>query len=170
MNAVQTWLNDIWVMLQGVLGPTDKDYQAWLLLGGGALVLWIMLRVMAAATSNVNGGIFSNALVLVVGTLIVSLAAVATQRYIVSDSMSPDVARWLPLAAAVIALLALVVPLMCLIQRVKYLTALVSVCVSVAVAAVVITAGHALLQGVSGGEKVGEKIENRMKYQDLEKE
>lgn len=170
MNTVQAWLSDAWMMIQNVVGPTDKSYEVWILLGGGAFVLWIMMRVMAAATNNVNGGIFANAILLVVGVLIVTLAAVATQRYAVGGSTSPEVARWFPLGAAVIALLVLVVPLMCLLQRVKYLTALVSLCVSVAVTAVLITAGHALLKGVSGGERVGDVIEKRTNYQDLEKE
>ena len=170
MNTVQAWLSDAWTMLQGVLGPTDKSYEVWILLGGGLLVMWIMMRVMAAATNNTNGGIFANAILMVVGILIVTLAAVAAQRYGVRDTTSPEVARWLPLGAALIALFVLVVPLMCLLQRVKYLTALVSLAVSVAVAAVLITAGHALLKGVGGGERVGDAIEKRTNYQDLEKE
>ncbi|MBP7275326.1 MAG: hypothetical protein KBA51_03900 [Kiritimatiellae bacterium] len=168
MNGLNAWLGSAWEMLQRVLGPVEKDVYLWILLAAGGLAVWIMLRVMATATSNQNGGVFSNTVLLLVGTLLVLLAAVAGQRWGVGDTDPEGFVRWVPMISAVAAMLILVVPFMCLLQRVKYLTGLISIVVSVAVGVLVVIGIRAIFQGVKGGERVGEIIEGRMDYRDVQ--
>lgn len=168
MNALTAWMGSAWGILQQTLGPVEKDFQLWILLAVATLAMGLMLRIMATATGNQNGGVISNAVVMLVGVLVILLAAAAAQKFGIGDTAPDGFARWIPLISAVSALLILVVPFMCLLQRVKYLTGLVSIAISVAVAMMAVVALQAVFRGIHGGERVGDIIEHRMNYEDVQ--
>jgi hypothetical protein len=146
-------------ILWRVLGRPETDPQMWGLFSGALLTLLIMLRVMAAAVNNANGGFLPNVLMVVLMVATMTAAAAAVRVFVFADTPDAPLSRTATLAAAAAALVLLVLPIMCLVQRIKYLTALISVLVAMAVSGLAVMGGQSLLDGRKGGQAVSEKVD-----------
>lgn len=158
---MNTWLTEGMDILRAMVGRPDNDGHLALLLGVGVLVFLLMMGIMGAATNNKNASLGANIVVLLVGAATMLAAAVAVRIYVFGKDPVSSTALWSSAGAAAAALVILVSPLMGLLQRTKYLTALVSVIISVSVAALAIVGGRAILGGLKGGKSVAERVEKR---------
>ena len=107
-------------------------------------------------------------LVVVIAVVLSLGAAVLTGAYVCPRISNADVRPWLPLAAAVVLLLAAVVPLTGLLLKARYGAALVTLLVSIgaaAAAAAIVKAGVGAV--MSGGESFGKSTERMMEREKL---
>jgi len=136
MNA-KTWIEHALEVLRMLAGSPETPLR-WLLFVGVVFgVAFLMLRIMGVAVGNVKSTWTLNLVVLAMASALL-LAAMAAGRIYVNPHLATRVAPpWPDVICAAVGLLALAVPTMCLIQRVRYLTALVTLLVSGAAAALV---------------------------------
>lgn len=157
----EVWLNELRAVLDAAAGCPATTRDLAIVWAAGILVFLIVMRILALATNNGNGGTLSNTLLLALGGTIVLGAAVAARVFVFQDSLGTPAGIWGTRAAALLALLIVVAPLMCLMQRVKYLTALLALGLSLFVAGLVMAASRAALDGIQGGRSVRDTIEEK---------
>lgn len=131
------WIEQAVEVLRLVAGSPETPLQ-WFLFGGTVFgVSFLMLKIMGIAVGNAKSTWTLNLLVLVAAAALL-LAAMAAGRLYVHPQLATRVAPpWPDVLCAGIGLFALAVPMMCLIQRVRYLTALVTLLVTGTAAALV---------------------------------
>ncbi|MDI6775399.1 MAG: hypothetical protein QME60_08440 [Verrucomicrobiota bacterium] len=132
-----------------------------------AVVLGVLALLAAALVVNFVGEIFgcklvnsSRASLVVLATAVVLLGAAALIGvYMCSRISSAAAARWLPLTAAVVAFLAVVLPLARLILKAGYFQALFTMGLSLAAAAALVAVVNAAIGMTKAGESsVGDSI------------
>jgi hypothetical protein len=157
----ELWRNEIRAVLDAAAGLPDTTRDLAIVWAIGILAFLIVMRILAAATNNGNGGSLGNALLLAIGAVVVIGAAAAVRIYLFRDSLGTPAGLWGTRATALVALLLIVVPLMCLLQRVKYLTALLSIGLSVFAAGLIMSVSRAALDGLRGGRSVRQTMEEK---------
>ena len=160
---MKPWLTDALELLKGLMGPMDSALETAVLAAVVLLVALVMMKVMGSATNNANAAIWSNAVLLVLAVALPLAAAVAVRLYAFPAAPEGANARWATLGAAAAAFVVAVVPLMSLLQRVKYLTALISLLATGAVCALSLTGARTGYEAMRGGKGQMQQIEKRTK-------
>jgi hypothetical protein len=160
---MKPWLNEAQALLQGLLGPAESALETGILVAVALLVALVMMKVMGSATNNLHSALGSNALVLVLAVALPLAAAVAVRLYVFPKAPEDSTAHWATLGAAAAAFALVVAPAMSLLQRVKYLTALISLLVTGAVCALSVTGARTAYGAIHGGKGQMQQIEKRAK-------
>lgn len=162
---MKVWLEHALAVLRMLAGhPSSAG--GWAVFAGVTLLAaYVMLRIMGIAVGNQRATWLMN-LILLILVCAVMLAGLTAGRIYLHPLLGDRIeAFWLDVLAAAAALLLLATPLMCLLQRVRYITALVTLLVTGVAAALVFLLvvskkpaeriGAALQQQV---EELGEKV------------
>lgn len=139
-----------------LLGNPGSAVQLGVLLVLGVLTLLFVLGKAGSAFGISNTSFWHSLVVGVLGIVLVVVAMVAVKLYVpLWETASLRV--WLLVGAGVIVSLALIVPLMCMLQKAGYFAALFTWLVSVAAAALVIAMVGAAFNAVSSGKRSAEQ-------------
>ncbi|MDZ4198647.1 MAG: hypothetical protein U1E27_05085 [Kiritimatiellia bacterium] len=154
------WAEALSVLSRAALQPADSaDWGiaagAWLI--GGLLTM----KIMGAILNNPNESLKSNLAVGVIGGTGVLAAATAASLWVASDAGSIRGAAGVTIAAAIAAVLLLATPLLKLIQRVSYITAVLTLGVSIAAAALLHLAARTTADGIRAGQNRMGGVESR---------
>lgn len=125
--------------------------------GACVIVLNIVGNLLKFPMINMKRSIW----ILAIGLLAVIVVTTAVNLYLAPHLANESLRRWLPVVAATVVLLAIIVPSACLLYNAPYFKALFSVLLSVAAAWAVMLLVQAGLSAVRGGEKVFDKTKSR---------
>ena len=143
------WISGAQRMFDMLLGHPGSRFEYGLLAGLSALTIFVLLGKVGGLLGIRNTGASYSLAVGVAGVLVMVLAMVAVGLYL------PDIAprgSWWPLpAAGVVVAVAVVAPLMCVLQRARYGAALLTWVLSLAAAAAVIFLVSAAFDALRSG-------------------
>jgi len=134
---MKIWIEEAVSVLRMLAGSPDSAFRWFIFAGILFGVAFLMLRIMGIAVGNAKATWSLNLLVLVLAAGLLLGAMVAGRIYMTPLLAARVAAPWPDVLSAGIGLLVLATPMMCLVQRVRYLTALVSLIVAGAAAALV---------------------------------
>ena len=118
------WMNGLQRMVDMVLGHPESALEYWLLVVVSVLLMLVVLLKAGGLLGISNTGIFYALVVGVVGVGVTLAALVALQIYL--PDLAPRGSVW-PVAVIIVAVSFVVVaPLMCVLQRARYMAALVT--------------------------------------------
>lgn len=144
------WISGAQRMVDMLLGHPGSAFQYWLLAVLSAITILVMLARVGGLLGISNTGIFYALAVGVVGVGVMVAGMVAVQFYLPAD-VAPRGSLW-PLAVVAVAVsFVIVAPLMCILQRARYLASLATWLLSLAAAAALIFLVSAVFDAVKSG-------------------
>lgn len=157
---MQQWIQVFENVVDSLLKHPGSPLEKWVLIISGCLFsLWVYART-GSALGIPNPGGFRCVFTAALGLALVLAAMTAVKVYF------PGAVLWILISVPVIAVLIIVLPLTCLIQRAGYLTAFVTWLISFAALAAIILLISAGFDAFSSGSQRAEK--SRMHKQELE--
>ncbi len=140
---MNTFLSELYNVIQSLLDEPSSPL--WV-----AILVFLAL-VAAALVVRFTGEIFGCKVVthmrvvitLAAMTGLLLTTAAATRLWIRQHTENPDFVRWMPLAAAVMVFLVIVIPVTCHTLRAGYFAAFLTLGLSLAAAAAIVTVSHA---------------------------
>lgn len=155
------WTAGVLELLRLMTGRPEGDPALWGVFAAGAVAALLMMGLMAGAMNNNNSNPFTNLIVLAVGGGAMLLAAVGVRILVFPDAPSSGTALGVTAGAAALALFVIAIPVFCLVQRVKFLSALVSLVVSLAVGGLALFGAGYAYDTFKGGKKGFDRTEQR---------
>jgi len=159
MNAWSQWQAKMIEIVDTLLwSPTSSMERVILLLVTFALSSLVLNLMAKALKFGLTGGTRASGVVLI-GTIVTLVSATAASLHVSVDNA--DLQRWLPLIAAVVALLVIVVPVCIFMLRGSYVHSVLSLVIVIGAAAIVITLAHQLFLTVRAGDERFDKTRQR---------
>jgi chromate transport protein ChrA len=164
---MQSWLRALDELLTFLAHNPHSPTEKWIVVGVTAFFAIIIFGLVASMMRIANSDPARSTGIVVLGGLLMMLAAIAAKRYL-APMTSSGLAPWLPLAAAILTLLVAVIPISCLWQRSKYGEALMAWVATLVAAVIAVFLITAIYDAVMSGKKdaSGAKRRNR----EIEKE
>jgi CDP-diglyceride synthetase len=159
---MQEWLSALDRILDLLTLAPQTPMEKWVIAAVAILLAVFVYGLVASMTKIPNTDPARSTLIIAAGALLMMLSAIATQKH-VCPALNPSIARWLPLSAAALALLAVVIPLSCLWQRSKYIETTIVWASTIAGATLAVFLISAVFDAVASGKKDAFKANRRNK-------
>jgi len=164
---MQQWLSALERMLNLLTLNPQTPTEKWVVAAIAVLLAVFVYGLVASMTRIPNTDPARSAIIIAGGALLMMAGAIAAEIYL-CPKLNPSIARWLPLSAAVLALLAVVIPLSCLWQRSKYVETTIVWVAAIAGATLAVFLISAAFDAAASGKK--DAFKARSRNREIEKE
>lgn len=157
---MQAWLDKITLAINLFLGSPANPIEFWVLLGSSSLLGMVALHKAASAVGARRPELGWAIASFILGMIVLLVGVVAMGKFVIPQ-LSPEIARWgLPGSIALISFV-IIMPLLCLVHRMNYLSSVIVWVVCLMAVGIIIALGGAGFEMAQGVKKDSGAVRER---------